>query len=211
MRIALLALAITAFVADGKPLGAQSAVPATLTTTTGPLFSSNPLLQATLERIGKRSTLWRNDLDAVGRNGRRVLVLTPDQVVVADSQDGAGAGAFDPTAVAAAAPVPDAESRVDLVLVVVNLPLIEDAHRRKGSLPGELHTDLDLIVMHEVYGHALPYLLAGHLSGRCPDPAPGQRATDACSIQRENALRKELGLGRRTSYSLRDLLLARGV
>jgi hypothetical protein len=28
------------------------------------------------------------------------------------------------------------------------------------------------------------------------DPAPGQRATSACAIKRENLIRKELGLGR---------------
>jgi hypothetical protein len=98
---------------------------------------------------------------------------------------------------------------VDEVLVVVNLHLIERLHRRTGSLPAEMNLDLDRILVHEVYGHAVPYLLAGDLSGRCADPLPGQSAADACAIRRENAVRAELGLGRRTDYGMSDLLLAR--
>jgi len=64
-------------------------------------------------------------------------------------------------------------------------------------------------LVHEIYGHAIPYLLAGDLSGRCADPKRGERASEACSIQRENAVRAELGLGRRTDYGLSDLALAR--
>jgi hypothetical protein len=97
---------------------------------------------------------------------------------------------------------------VSLVIVVVNLPLLEEVHRRSYSPLVELYWDLDRILVHEIYGHALPYLLAGDLSGRCPDPAPGQKASDACSIRRENAVRAELGLSRRTGYGL-DLVLAR--
>jgi hypothetical protein len=69
--------------------------------------------------------------------------------------------------------------------------------------------DLDRILVHEIYGHAVPYLLAGDLSGRCADPQPQERAVDACSIQRENAVRAQLGLGRRVDYGLGDLNLSR--
>jgi hypothetical protein len=59
-----------------------------------------------------------------------------------------------------------------------------------------------------VYGHAVPYLEAGHLSGRCADPEPGQPATQSCAIQRENVVRAELRLGRRTDAALGGLILA---
>lgn len=175
----------------------------------GPLLTAHPLLQASIERIARRSRLWREAVDDVRARGRFALVLTPEQVVVADARGDASTDVFDPSVVAEVSPILDEHARVGLVMVVVNVPLIENVHRRKGSLPGELYADLDRIVTHEIYGHALPYLLAGHMSGRCPDPAPGQRAADACSIRRENAVRAELGLGRRTGYGLEGLALAR--
>jgi hypothetical protein len=46
------------------------------------------------------------------------------------------------------------------------------------------------------------------MSGRCADPEPGQRPSEACSIRRENVVRRELGLGRRTGYDLGGLALA---
>ena len=107
------------------------------------------------------------------------------------------------------APVPDPDAAVDVVLVVVNLPLIERMGRQTAALPIELEGDLDRILVHEVYGHALPYLLAGNLSGRCADPLPGQQAHEACAIQRENAVRAELGMNRRLDYGLYDLALVR--
>ena len=207
-----LAVAVIALALLPAPVPGQTFVPVAATLGSpepAPIQTDNPTLKAALERIAHRSALWREDVHAIGGNGRSVFVLTPDQVVVADSLDGARAGEFDADMVAAAAPVPEVDSRVSAVLVVVNLPLIEQVHRQKGSLPGELHVDLDLILVHEIYGHAFPYLLAGDLSGRCADPVRGERPSDACSIKRENAVRKELGLGRRTSYGLDGLALAR--
>ena len=174
-----------------------------------PLITTNPIFRASLARIGERSALWRAAIDSLQQAGRRAVILTPDQVVVADAPGSAAKGGFDPTVLAEVAPVPRADSAVDLVLVVVNLPLLADSHRLAQSVPAEFEADLDRILVHEIYGHAVPYLLAGRLSGRCPDPLPGERAVEACSIQRENAVRAELGLGRRTSYGIDDLNLTR--
>jgi hypothetical protein len=173
------------------------------------LVATNRLLRSRIDRIAAASRLWRDEMETVRRNRRQAIILTPSEVRVADS-DGT-ANAFDHSVVAEAAPVPRANSEVDVVLVVINLPLIEAAHRRTGSLPGELYVDLDRILIHEVYGHAVPYLTAGHLAGRCPDPLPHERAVDACAIQRENAVRRELGLGRRVEYGLDSLGLARAL
>lgn len=175
------------------------------------LGSESDELAASLERIAKRSRLWREAVAAAGSHGRQALVVTPKEVAVADTTLGIGARPFDKTVLAGAAPVPRDGFRVDRVLVVVNVDLIERAHLRRGSLPAEMHSDLDRILVHEVYGHALPYLLAGDMSGRCPDPQPGERAVDACAIQRENAVRAELGLGRRIDSGLAGLLLTRNV
>lgn len=186
---------------------AQSASPVTSTDVASPVETSDPTLHARLDTIGRRSGLWRAALQALHGTGRRVVVLTPDQVSVAETPADLQRDRFDEGVVAAAAPLPEQGTRVRTVLVVINLPLLERLHGRRNSLPGELYVDLDRLLVHEVYGHAFPYLIAGDLSGRCADPVRGQAPVDACAISRENAVREELGLGRRTTYGLQDLLL----
>lgn len=189
------------------PAGANPQDPVGESAPASPLLASAPALRQSLARIARGSSLWRDALDAIGRTGRRAVIVTPDQIsrVSADARPFV---ALDPGVLAEVTPVLGEGARVDTVLVVINLPLIEQAHARRSSLDGEFEADLDRILAHEVYGHAVPYLLAGHLSGRCPDPQPGQRPADACAIQRENAIRAELGLGRRTDSGVHGLLLA---
>ncbi len=174
----------------------------------GALQATHPTLRARLGRIAAGSALWREAVEAAGKLGRRVMVLTPDQVQASAGEGRTGAG-IDSNLLAEAMPIAHDGVRVNAVVVVVNLPLIADVHARIGSLPGEHDADLDRILIHEIYGHALPYLLSGTLAGRCADPAEGERASQACAIQRENAVRAELGLGRRVDAGLQGLSLAR--
>ena len=175
--------------------------------TPAPVITHNTLLRESLDRISRGSARFREAVDSLKQSGRWALLLTPDQVVVTDAFRSRLA-AFDRGVLAEVSPVTRGTSQVDAVLVVINLPLLERAHEQRNSLPVELHGDIDRIVIHEVFGHALPYLLAGDLSGQCADPAPGQRAHEACAIQRENTVRDELGLGRRTDAGLFGLTLA---
>ena len=174
-----------------------------------PVQTANPSLQASLDRIASGSALWRGALATIGETNRRVIIVTPEQVRRVDSDRGGRPDRFDETLLAETTPIASADSRVDTVIVVINLALLEERYRERKLLPIELDMDLDRIVIHEVYGHALPYLMAGSLSGRCADPHRRQRAVDACSIRRENAVRAELGLGRRVDYGLDGLNLSR--
>jgi hypothetical protein len=174
-----------------------------------PLVTSHPALQASLDRIASGSPLFRQALESIVVTGRLVAILAADQVVVTAASDDRSHRRFDPTVLAEASPLLSPGARVDAVIVVVNLALLEDTHRARGSQPWELQDDLDRILIHEVYGHALPYLMAGDLSGRCADPRPGERPERACAIQRENAVRAELGLGRRRDAGLDGLALTR--
>lgn len=173
-----------------------------------PVRTKNLVIEASLKRISSGSALWREALDALTSTGRHAVILTPDQVVVSDAR-GTARSRFDPTVLAGAAPVAGEDGRVGVVVVVVNLPLLQDTHQSRHSLPWEFEADLDRILIHEVYGHALPYLLAGDLTGKCADPEPDERPADACSIKRENAVRSELGLGRRKDSGLDGLALMR--
>jgi hypothetical protein len=139
---------------------------------------------------------------------RRIRVVTPDQVLVSDAR-GRLKG-FDREVLAQVAPVhTDGSSKVNLVVVVINLELLQQMYFNAAAVPADLHADIDRILIHEVYGHALPYLLAGDISGRCADPAPNERASEACSIRRENEIRAELQLGRRTDRGFEGLALTR--
>lgn len=172
-----------------------------------PLVTRHPELRLALERIARGSASWRAALAALAATGRQAVILTPEQVVVHDKATGA-VSPFDRSTVAEVSPVAGADGAVSAVVVVVNVERMQQLHDRRGSLPGEFHADLDRVLAHEVYGHAVPYLAAGHLSGRCADPEPGQAAGESCAIQRENVVRGELRLGRRTDAALGGLILA---
>ena len=171
-----------------------------------PLIVEHPILAASLARLYAGSPRWRDAFDAVLNAGRRVVVVTPDKVRVRDEHGGAETP-FDPEVLAEVQPIADDWSRVDTVVVVINLPLLDKLY--SDATGADLNADLDRILAHEVYGHAIPYLLAGHLSGKCADPLPKQRATEACAIKRENEIRGELRLGERRGYGLDGLTIAR--
>jgi hypothetical protein len=205
-RVAAIALAGSLLLAN--TVAAQESTARRPENRSSPLLTTHARVAASLDRIAKGSSLWRDEVDVLRGTGRQTFILTSEQVVVVDSGKTASPQAFDRTVLAEVSPVVTGRDEIDSVLVVVNLALLDGIHSRRGSLPAERDADLDLILIHEVYGHAFPYLRAGSAAGRCPDPAPGQRPVDACSIVRENAVRVELGLGRRRDYGLNGLLLS---
>ena len=171
-----------------------------------PILVEHPALAASLARLYAGSPRWRSALNDVVNTGRRIVVVTPDKVRVRDDHGGPDQP-FDPAVLAEVQPMADEWSRVETVVVVVNVPLFEKLYSDASA--ADLEADLDRILAHEVYGHAIPYLLAGHLSGKCADPVRGQRATDACAIKRENEIRGELRLGERREYGVHSLTIAR--
>ncbi len=172
-----------------------------------PLRVTNPTLLASLQRIWRGSQLWREAVASVRQTGRYVVVATPPDVTLTDRNR--SPRVFDRGLLAEAIPLLDEEAQVPTVVVVVNVRLLQDMHDTRLSAPRDIDADLDRILVHEVYGHAVPYLLAGDLSGQCADPKRGESVSDACAISRENAVRAELGLGRRADRGLYSLALAR--
>jgi hypothetical protein len=171
------------------------------------VITNHPALQGSLDRLFARSATWRAALAEVERLGRKAVVVTPKQVRVKDPNSGK-IRSFDDDVIAEVQPLAEHETRVDAVVIVVNLELLERMQRPLTTI-GDFEDDLDRILAHEVYGHAFPYLLAGDLSGKCADPVKGQRVEDACAIKRENAIRAELRLGQRREYGLDGLTMAR--
>jgi hypothetical protein len=197
-------LAVTFAVAMGTALSASE--PRWTSLDRPPVIVEHPVLAASLTRLYAGSARWRDALNAVANTGRRVVVVTPDKVRIRDER-GRAETPFDPDVLAEVQPIADDWSRVETVIVVINVPLLDRLF--SDATLADLEADLDRIVAHEVYGHAIPYLLAGHLSGKCADPLPKQRATDACAIKRENEIRGELRLGERRGYGLDGLTIAR--
>jgi len=174
-----------------------------------PFLTTNRILQSSLDRIFRGSALWREALEAVGKTGRHVVLVTPADPIVARIA-AADREAFDSGVLGETVPLMDEDWQIDVVLVFVNLPLLTAIHDARLSVPLQFEADLDRILVHELYGHAIPYLSAGDLSGRCADPKPGERPSASCSIRRENTIRAVLGLGRRGDAGLASLTLAWG-
>lgn len=172
------------------------------------LVTTHPALRRSLDRLWLGSPSWRQAIDALAPRGQRIVLLTPDQVVVQSAVD-RRRRPFEHDLIAEVSPVADAGGRVQQVLVVINVPLLLRAHAERRTVPADIDRDLDRIVAHEVYGHAIPYLVVGDLSGHCADPQPGQRPAEACAIRRENVVRAELGLGQRADEGLQSLAMAR--
>jgi hypothetical protein len=193
------ALTVAAIPLRADPDQANRSAPAVIT--------NHPIIQKSLNRLFERSAAWRADVQRILSLGRTAVVVTPKNVRVKNPEDG-GVRPFDDHVLAEVQPLAEFETRVDAVVVVVNLELLE---RMAGlnSTVREFEDDVDRVLAHEVYGHAFPYLLAGDLSGKCADPVPGQRAKDACAIKRENEVRSELRLGERRDYGVDGLVLAR--
>lgn len=175
-----------------------------------PLLTTDPTLLAGLKRISRGSVLWREAFEAVRTTGGRVLVVTPADVRWSAGRRGQALMGFDPDELAEAVPIVADQSQVSAVVIVVNVRLVREKHDARLSVLRDFEADLDRILVHEIYGHAVPYLLAGSLAGRCADPMRGESASDACAIRRENAVRAELGLGLRKDHGLNSLALAMG-
>jgi hypothetical protein len=191
----LVLAAATPQLVDGQPSAAVGS----------PVLTTNRTLLQSLNRISSGSRLWREAITAVAQTGRHVLVATPADVVMTNRRD---RYAFEDSALAEAIPVFDEEFQITSVVIVVNLRLMRKLHDSRLAAPRDFEADLDRILVHEVYAHAIPYLLTGDETGVCPDPRPDENPLNACSIVRENAVRAELGLGLRSDSGLASLAIA---
>ena len=165
--------------------------------TDGPIQVWHTALASSVDRLSADSKTFHDAVDALAVTGRRVVLTTPDKV-----------NDFDRSVLAQAFPLGDEQLRVETVVVVVNLELLQ----KLSGLPIkaiDFEDDLDRIVAHEIYGHAIPVLMAGSMTANCADPAIGQSALASCAVQRENVIRREMGLGQRIEYGRDSLAIAR--
>jgi hypothetical protein len=181
------------------PLSAQqTAPPAGQAARMAAFTVADTSIAEALRRIDSGSSSWRTALDSVVAVGGSIVVATLRELRGVPEQFARGE-------LAEATPIVAGDSTLATVFVVVNSELLERTYRLVASPRAERDADLMRILIHEIYGHAVPYLIAGHVRGQCPDPVDPR--TRGCSINRENIVRAELRLGFRRSYQLSGLAL----
>lgn len=71
----------------------------------------------------------------------------------------------------------------------------------QGYRAGLTEDEWKTVIVHEVYGHAIPFLTSGKV---CGDPALAQDYQDSCVGRREAAVLRELDIRTRRLYGIRD-------
>lgn len=176
----------------------------------GNLTITDPHLVSVMRRMSDRSPSFRQALDGLAAARIPVLVGTPAELI-----DLLPPPVRSRSLLARAVPIPARlpERRLRLpgaprlplrqVIVVVDVPAIRDLYGIQGVLPA-LEADLAIILAHELAGHALDWARSGDLYDACLDPSTVVLALDpgakGCAVERENQVRRDLGLVERSAY-----------
>ena len=190
----------------GKPVdAATTAAPDVLDA--GGVEILDDYLATRIERLEQRSARFRQAM-AAARAGRiPVLIGTTVQVTarlapriaISDELPYGHLGEFLVGRVAGS---------TEIYFIAIRVPIaeIEKIPWRRGVFGGSarrwVDETVDAVLIHEIWGHMVPVLEAGDYSGKCEDPKRFQSVNQSCAMQRENALRRELGLPPRTHYSI---------
>jgi len=167
----------------------------------------SPLLGKRMAHLAERSRIWRAGMDSLAASGFRVVVAEPEQA----RERVAGLGAYTPEHVGEVLAVWDEQGRIVGAVVTVDVAKLRELYELTDLSEETFLADVDRILIHEIYGHVVPLAASRQISGGCPDPAPGEPALASCAIERENAIRAELGLEPRTVYDLRGLAVGRAL
>jgi hypothetical protein len=177
----------------------------------GSLHILHPYLAARLQLLESRSPRLQNEMNAI-RQGHLPVVLATSGPLSEISHG-----------VALRERMPDfrlgefrvvhhpGRREVAALVIRVNLQQIVERQQRwlrsqasrhpsRPDAMTEFEAAVDAILIHEIWGHLIPVVLAGSPHARCPDPLPGQADLASCVLQRENELRQEIGLQPRTRY-----------
>jgi hypothetical protein len=167
------------------------------------ILSTQPRLVAVLNRLLARSRTFAREAARVAARDRHITVVARREVPWDALKRNVH---YADGSAAAALPLVDGDGKVRNFLVVVDYSMLSRLGSSKHLLKKDIETDLTRLLIHEIYGHAMPWLLYGKAGG-CFDPKPGQLPASACSIRRENRIRKELGLGVRTDFGIESFAM----
>lgn len=100
---------------------------------------------------------------------------------------------------------------LERVLVIVDVEAFRSRYASAGTLAA-LQRDLEIVLAHEMSGHAEAWARSAELHSGCPDPTLaeilGGSEAGGCAVERENRVRRELGVVERASY--REMPLTSG-
>jgi hypothetical protein len=192
--------------ADQRIVDATTTEPHFLPTRSAAILSTQPRLVALVNRLLVRSRTFAREAARVAARGRHITVVARREVPWNALKRDGEVRYVDGSA-AVALPLSDNDGKVRTFLVVIDYSMLGRLFRKQSLHEQDVETDLTRLLIHEIYGHAMPWLLNGRAGG-CFDPAPGQLPVSACSIRRENRIRKELGLGPRTDFGLDSFAMA---
>jgi hypothetical protein len=166
----------------------------------------DPYLGTVVRRLADRSPTFRGSLAHLAAAGVPVVVGTPEQLRKKLPSEMKRRSLL---AVAVSLPGRrrrgDEPGRVPLraVLVVIDLPLLREVYDSAGVLHA-LEDDVAVTLAHELSGHALGWVEAEDAFQGCLDPGYQALLNDStargCAVERENRVRREIGLAERASY-----------
>jgi hypothetical protein len=165
----------------------------------------DPLLAERMVSLAERSSTWRAALDSLRENGLAVLVGTPSDIRARIPS----LSEYQPDHVGEVVPIRNGEGEIVAAVVAIDLPRLERLYRGSDLPLSAFHADIDRVLIHEIYGHVVPLAASRTIEGGCPDPRPGEPATSSCAIERENRIRRELGMEKRTTYDILGLVIGR--
>ncbi len=182
--------------------------------TAGGVEIRDAYLAARIELLEQRSPRFGAAMSRARQGSIPIVIGTPDQVrdLVAERLS-LGLQMGNDRVADFLIHTPDVGSpQISLIVIRVHLDRIRGATRwraplgiGRGRARRWMNATTDAMLIHELWGHLIPIVEAGDYTGNCSDPAPGQPDLESCVMQRENELRRELGLKPRAQYSLRLL------
>lgn len=213
MRTAFGALLVMACAApvSGQALGTVllptgTLRPCTATEGTHRVFVQGDRLQAAYDLLLKRSPSFAVAMDQVESSGMLRVRIGYRQHVMRSHERLLGeeraAAVFLADAVGYSTGYPQCHVRV-----VVFTEALEEELLRAGVPEEAVVLDLALVLAHEVFGHLVPFAEQGVTVWPTPCRDPDRRAawrTTGCAVDRENLIRRELGVPERATYARVD-------
>ncbi len=169
---------------------------------TGMVSIADPTLAVLTADLERRSPTFAAATRALAEGSVPVVVGTPEQLRRMLPRSMAFRQApWLPVSYARA--IPGDGGRVRAVVVVIDVPFYERLYRGAG-MNGALAQDLQILLAHELAGHALGWARDRRLAGGCRDPEPlalmAAPELAGCAVEQENRVRDELGVLPRPTY-----------
>lgn len=153
----------------------------------GGLRVTDPLLAAGIEAVRAECPSFDGALQRVDASGIPVIVGTAEQLERVLPPEIRTHGGWMGITVAWGR----SDGSLRRVAVAIRADGLREIHRSYGNPEAVFSSALEDLLIHEIYGHAVPMVDARLARGVCPDPRPGQHLAESCAGRRELEVRAE--------------------